>query len=183
MRRAVSGVQQAAANIADTCLSAVQQQCGNADNTKQCLQQKNASLPQPCQTIVAALEQGRQALATGMHERGGQAQAQMGEEQGGQQQTAEAQDNQNQGHHLRGLPAFSSDGKNLGQVVRVERGPDGKIQSIHIQAGRLLGLGEKTIAIDGSKVERLLDRVRIMMTGDQIRNLPDAKDQGGGAQR
>ena len=183
LNRAVNRVQKAVENIADTCMSAFQQQCGSADNMKQCLQQKNASLPQSCQTIVAVVQQGRQALAEKMQGQGEQrAQAQTGQEQGGGQQTAQAQEEQGQGH-LRGLPAFSSDGKNLGQVVHVERGPDGKIQSVQIQVGRLLGLGEKTITIDGSKLEQLADRIRVMMNSDQIRNLPDTKGQGGSAQR
>lgn len=179
LRRAVNRVQQAVANLADTCMSAVQQQCGNADNVKQCLQQKNASLPQSCQTIVAVVQQGRQALAARMPGQGEMAQTQ---EQGRPQQTAQAQEDQGLGR-LRGLPAFSSDGKNLGQIVHVERGPDGKIQSVQIQVGRLLGLGEKTVTIDGTKLEQLADRVKVMMNSDQIRTLPDTKGQGGSAQR
>ena len=177
LRRAVNRVQQAVESIADTCMSAVQQQCGNADNVKQCLQQKNSSLPQSCQTIVAVVQQGRQALAARMPGQGDQTQ-----EQGGPQQTAQAQGDQGLGR-LRGLPAFSSDGKNLGQIVHVERGQDGKIQSVQIQVGRLLGLGEKTVTIDGTKLEQLADRVKVMMNSDQIRTLPDTKGQGGGAQR
>ena len=179
LRRSVNRIQQAVANIADGCMSAVQQQCGNADNVKQCLQQKNSSLPQSCQTIVAVAQQGRQALAARMPGQGEMAQTQ---EQGGPQQTAQAQGDQGLAR-LRGLPAFSSDGKNLGQVVHVERGPDGKIQSVQIQVGRLLGLGEKTVTIDGTKLEQLADRVKVMMNSDQIRTLPDTKGQGGSAQR
>ena len=73
------------------------------------------------------------------------------------------------------MPVFSSDGKNLGQVAQVERGPDGKIQSVQIQIGRLLGIGEKTITIDGSKLEQLQDRIRLMMSSDQVRSLPEQK--------
>jgi hypothetical protein len=179
LRRSVNRVQQAVASIADSCMSAVQQQCGNADNVKQCLQQKNTSLPQSCQTIVAVVQQGRQALAARMPGQGEMAQTQ---EQGGPQHSAQAQGEQGTGR-LAGLPAFSSDGKNLGQVVHVERGPDGKIQSVQIQVGRLLGLGEKTITIDGTKLEQLADRIKVMMNSDQIRTLPDTKDQGGSAQK
>jgi hypothetical protein len=149
---------------------------------RQCLQQKNASLPHSCQTIIAAVQQGRQALAARLQGPGEQSQAQAGQEQGGPQESAQAQGDQGLGR-LRGLPAFSSDGKDLGQIVKVERGPDGKIQSVQIQVGRLLGLGEKTVTIDGNKIEQLADRVRVMMNSDQIRTLPDTKGQGGGAQR
>jgi Tfp pilus assembly protein PilX len=181
LRKAVNRVQQAVANITDTCMSAVQQQCGDADNMKQCLQQKNASFPQSCQTIVAVVQQGRQALASRSQGQGEQPQAEAGQEQGSRD-TAQAQGDQGMGR-LRGLPAFSSDGKNLGQIIQAERGPDGKIQSVQIQVGRLLGLGEKTITIDGAKLEQLADRVRVMMNSDQIRTLPDTKGQGGSTQR
>jgi hypothetical protein len=181
LSRAADRIQQAVEYFADTCMSAVQQQCGNADNMRQCLQQKNASLPHSCQTIIAAVQQGRQALAARLQGQGEQAQAQTGQEQGGPQQSAQAQGDQGLGR-LRGLPAFSSDGKDLGQIVKVDRAPDGKIQSVQIQVGRLLGLGEKTVTIEGNKIEQLADRVRVMMNSDQIRTLPDTKGQGG-AQR
>ena len=182
LSRAADRIQQAVEYFADTCMSAVQQQCGNADNMRQCLQQKNASLPHSCQTIIAAVQQGRQALAARLRGQGEQPQAQAGQEQGGPQQSAQAQGDQGLGR-LKGLPAFSSDGKDLGQIVKVDRAPDGKIQSVQIQVGRLLGLGEKTVTIEGNKIEQLADRVRVMMNSDQIRTLPDTKGQGGGAQR
>ena len=182
LSRAADRIQQAVEHFADTCMSAVQQQCGNADNMRQCLQQKNASLPHSCQTIIAAVQQGRQALAARPQGQDEQAQAQAGQEQGGPQQSAQAQGDQGLGR-LKGLQAFSSDGKDLGQIVKVERAADGKIQSVQLQVGRLLGLGEKTVTIDGNKIEQLADRVRVMMNSDQIRTLPDTKGQGGSAQR
>ncbi len=185
LRRATNRIQQAVENIADTCMSAVQQQCGNADDMKQCLQQKNSSLPQSCRTIVAAVQEGRQALASRVQGQGEQesqhtAQAQPGQGEQEAQRTAQAGEGLGR---LRGMPAFSSDGKDIGQIVHVARGPDGKIQSVQIQIGRLLGLGEKTVTIEGSKLEQLADRIRVMMNSDQIRTLPDTKGQGGNAQR
>jgi hypothetical protein len=173
--RAANRVQQAVEKIADTCMTAVQQQCGETDNVRQCVQQKRSSLPQSCQTILAAIQTG-QALAARAQGQEGQAQVQAGQQSQGGQALA----------HLRGMPVFSSDDKNLGQVVQVERGPDGKIQSVQIQIGRLLGIGEKTITVDGSKLEQLQDRIRLMMSSDQVRSLPEAKGDAkslGGAQR
>lgn len=182
LNRAADRIQQAVEHFADTCMSAVQQQCGNADDMRQCLQQKNASLPHSCQTMIAAVQQGRQALAARPQGHDEQGQAQAGQEQGGPQQSAQAQGDQGPGR-LKGLQAFSSDGKELGQIVKVERAPDGKIQSVQLQVGHLLGLGEKTVTIDGNKIEQLADRVRVMMNSDQIRTLPDTKGQGGSAQK
>jgi Golgi apparatus protein 1 len=76
---------------------------------------------------------------------------------------------------LMGMPVYSSDEKDLGQVVDVARGPDGKIQSIQVEVGRFLGLGNRVVAIDADALEQLADRVRLRMAGDQIRSLPEAK--------
>ena len=65
LRRATDRIQRAVENIADTCMSAVQQQCGEAGNMKQCLEQKSSSLPQSCQTVVAVVQEGRQAQRHG----------------------------------------------------------------------------------------------------------------------
>jgi hypothetical protein len=182
LNRAADRIQQAVERFADTCMSAVQQQCGDADNVRQCLQQKNASLPRSCQTIIAAAQQGRQALAARMQGPDEQVQAQTGQAQRGPQQSAQAQGDEGLGR-LKGQQAFSSDGKDLGQIVKVERTPDGKLQSVQLQVGRLLGIGEKTVTIDGNKIEQLADRVRVMMNSDQIRTLPDTKGQGSSAPR
>jgi len=76
---------------------------------------------------------------------------------------------------LMGMPVYSSDEKDLGQVVDVARGPDGKIQSIQVEVGRFLGLGNRVVAINADALEQLADRVRLRMAGDQIRSLPEAK--------
>ena len=167
LARAVNRFQQAVENIADTCMTAVEKQCGDTGNVRQCVHQKRSSLPQSCQTIIAAI-QARQAVAARAEVQEAQGQAQAGRQSQGGQALA----------NVRGMPVFSSDGKDLGQVVQVERGPDGKIQSVQIQTGRLLGLGEKTITVDGSKLEQLQDRIRLLMSSDQVRSLPDAKAQG-----
>jgi sporulation protein YlmC with PRC-barrel domain len=179
LRRTVNRVQQAVETIADTCMSAVKQQCGDSGNVKQCVQQKSASLPQSCQVIVAVVQhvgRGQAANAEGEGTQGRGAQRTAEQNDGGQGLLA----------HLRGMPVFSSDGKNLGQIVQVERAPDGKIQSVQLQVGRLLGLGDKVVSIDGSRLEQLADRVRVMMNSDQVRSLPEAKSDAspsGSAQR
>ncbi len=190
LRIATRRVQQAVENIADTCMGGIREQCGDADNVRQCVEEKRSALPQSCQTIVAALHHAGQALAARVQEHeqgaGSQAAAGQGPSQGttapSQGATAQATGEQTGPGHaapsLRGMPVFSSDGKNLGQIVQVERGPDGKIQSVQIQIGRMLGLGEKVITIDGSKLEQLADRIRLMMNSDQVRGLPEAKTPG-----
>jgi Golgi apparatus protein 1 len=78
---------------------------------------------------------------------------------------------------LKGLPAFSADGKNLGEVVEVMRGPDGKVQAVQIEVGRFLGLGNRIVTIDAAAVEQLADRVRLRLNGDSVRSLPEAQKQ------
>jgi hypothetical protein len=78
---------------------------------------------------------------------------------------------------LKGSPAYSADGKNLGQVVDVIRGPDGKVQSVQIDVGRFLGIGDRVVTIDRSAFEELGDRINLRLTGDAVRSLPNAKRQ------
>jgi sporulation protein YlmC with PRC-barrel domain len=178
LRRTADRIEKAVQNIADTCMSAVEQQCGDADDVRECVKQKASALPQSCQTVVAMVTAGREAVASR-------------EQQGQPQQSATAQGTTQHGQQgagqetaaLKGLPVFSSDGKNLGQVVQVEKSADGKIQSIQIQVGRLLGLGEKTITIDGARIEQLGDRIRAMMSADQVRQLPESRNNDRGSQR
>jgi hypothetical protein len=76
---------------------------------------------------------------------------------------------------IRGLPVFSSDEKDLGQVVDVVKGPDGKVQSIQIEIGRWLGLGSKVVTINADKFEQLADRIKVQLGVNDVRSLPEAK--------
>lgn len=78
---------------------------------------------------------------------------------------------------MKGMPTFSADGKNLGEVVEVVRGPDGKVQSVHIDAGRFLGIGNRTITIDANRFEQLVDRIRLRLDADAVRSSPEAGNQ------
>jgi hypothetical protein len=79
---------------------------------------------------------------------------------------------------LKDMPVFSSDNKDLGRVVEVKRAPDGKIQSVQIQIGRFLGLGDKVVTIDAGQIDQLADQIRLRLNGDQVRALPEAKKPG-----
>jgi hypothetical protein len=81
---------------------------------------------------------------------------------------------------LRGLPAHSSEGKELGQVVEVHRGPDGKIQSIQLELGRWLGLGSKAVTITSDKFEQLADRIKLHLRGEDVQSMPDASQKPAG---
>jgi len=75
---------------------------------------------------------------------------------------------------LRGLPVHGSDDKELGQVVEVNKGPDGTIQSIQLELGRWLGLGSKAVTITADKFEQLADRIKLRLRGEDVQSMPDA---------
>jgi len=81
---------------------------------------------------------------------------------------------------LRGRPVLSSDGKELGQVVEVNRSPDGKIHSIQVDLGRWLGLGSKVVTIPADGFEQLADRVRLHFRGDEVQSMPDTSPKPAG---
>jgi hypothetical protein len=77
---------------------------------------------------------------------------------------------------LLGSPALSADDRELGEIVNVERKPDGKVQSVKVQVGRFLGLGSKIVEISGDNLDEVGDRIRSRLTDDQIRTLPAVKE-------
>src|SRR5262249_30559015 len=125
--------------IAEACWNDIQEKCGDTEKIGQCVEEKRASLSQPCQTVMAALQQAYQGLTA-----------------------------------VRGRPVVSSDGKELGQVVEVNRGPDGRIHSIQVDVGRWLGLGSKVVTINAGKFEQLADRIRLHFRGEEVQSMPDA---------
>jgi PRC-barrel domain len=73
-----------------------------------------------------------------------------------------------------GMPVYSSDDKALGEVAQVVKGPDGKIQSIQVDIGRILGLGTKVVTITPDKFEQLAG-IKLRLSDAEIRSLPEAK--------
>jgi hypothetical protein len=77
---------------------------------------------------------------------------------------------------LVGMSVYSSDHKNLGQIVDIVRGPDDKVQSIQVDIGRLLGLGTKVVTIKADKLEQM-PRIKVLLSDAEVRSLPEAKKQ------
>ncbi len=141
--RTARNVRNAVENIADECWNSIETQCGKEQNIGQCAVQKSASLPQECQTVVAAVQQIGQRI-----------------------------------RELRDMPVYSSDSKDVGRVIQAVRGPDGKLQSIQIQVGRFLGLGDKVVTIPADQIHEMADRLMLQLNSDQVRDLPEAKNKG-----
>ena len=76
---------------------------------------------------------------------------------------------------LRGVPVYSADDKNVGHVVEVTRGPDGKVESIQVAVGRWLGIGDRVVTITAGDFDQLADRVRLRLAGEEVRAMPEAK--------
>jgi Golgi apparatus protein 1 len=78
---------------------------------------------------------------------------------------------------LRGAQVYSSDDKNVGQVVEVTRGPDGKVESIQVAIGRWLGIGDRVVTITADDFDQLADRIRLRLAGEEVRAMPEAKSK------
>jgi len=78
---------------------------------------------------------------------------------------------------LRGVPVYSADDKNVGEVVEVTRGPDGKVESIQVAVGRWLGIGDRVVSITANDFDQLADRIRLRFAGEEVRAMPEAKSK------
>ncbi len=154
-------IRQDVANLADDCMNGIKSQCSNTSNIGECAEQKSASISPACHTVVAALRHAGQRMSESLAEAGQRS------SEGGQRTAA-----------LQGTSVFTSDGQNLGRVVEVQRNPDGKIQSVQIQIGRFLGIGDKVVTIGADQLQQLGDRIKLRMDANQVRSLPEAKKQG-----
>ena len=81
---------------------------------------------------------------------------------------------------LRGRPVVSEDGKEVGHVVEVNKGPDGKIHSIEIHIGRWLGLGDRVVKIDADKFEQLAEQVKLRLRGEEVQSMPEQTQKPAG---
>jgi hypothetical protein len=75
---------------------------------------------------------------------------------------------------LRGLPVLSSDNEDVGRVDAVVRDANGKVEALKIDIGRFLGVGARTITIDARSLELLADRIKLNITAEAVRAVPDA---------
>src|SRR5262245_21096933 len=78
---------------------------------------------------------------------------------------------------VRGLPVLSSDDEDVGRVVEVVRDGNGKIPGLQIAIGRVRGVGGRTISIDANSFEQLGDKVKLRVTAEALRAVPDASKQ------
>ena len=72
---------------------------------------------------------------------------------------------------------LSSDNEDVGRVAEVVRDANGKVQTLEIDIGRFLGVGGRTIIIDANSFEQLADKVKLRLTAEAVRAVPDASKQ------
>lgn len=161
--RTARNIRQNVASIADECINGLRNKCKNAGNVGQCAEQQSASISPACHTVVATIQQvGQKMTEAGQRLTGaGQQMAGAGDQGGAQQMAA-----------MQGMPVFSSDDQNIGRVVDVTRGPDGRIQSVAVQVGRFLGIGDRVVTINADTLRQAGDRIQLKMDANQVRSLP-----------
>jgi hypothetical protein len=69
-------------------------------------------------------------------------------------------------------PVFSSDGKELGEIVAFRRGTDNAVQEMHADIGGFLGMGETRVRLTPEQFKLQGDRAVVSMTQEQAKNLP-----------
>jgi hypothetical protein len=69
-------------------------------------------------------------------------------------------------------PIYSSDGKEIGEVVAFKRGADNTVLELHADIGGLLGLGETRVKVSPQQFKLQNDRVVLDMTEAQAKDLP-----------
>lgn len=78
---------------------------------------------------------------------------------------------------MRGLPVLSSDNEDVGRVAEVIRDGNGKVQALQIDIGRFLGVGGRMITLDANAFEHVADKIKLRLTGEAVRSVPEAAKQ------
>ena len=69
-------------------------------------------------------------------------------------------------------PVYSSDNKQVGEVVAFKRGADNVVTEMHADIGGMLGLGETRVKLMPEQFKLQGDRVVLNLTQEQAKNLP-----------
>jgi PRC-barrel domain len=77
---------------------------------------------------------------------------------------------------LVGMPVYSSDNKNLGEIVEVVKGPGNEVRAVQVDIGRMLGLGTKVVTIPADKLQQV-PGIKALLSDTEVRSLPEAKKQ------
>ncbi len=67
---------------------------------------------------------------------------------------------------------YSSEGKNVGEVVAFARDGSGKVTEMHADIGGFLGLGQTRVRLMPSQFKLMDDRVVLSITAEETKTLP-----------
>lgn len=67
---------------------------------------------------------------------------------------------------------YSSDNKQIGEVVAFKRGADNVVTEMHADIGGMMGMGETRVKLMPAQFKLQGDRVILNLTQDQAKNLP-----------
>jgi PRC-barrel domain len=71
-----------------------------------------------------------------------------------------------------GLGVMTADGQKVGEVTAVKAAPDGKVESIQVKTGGMLGFGGRTVNIPPTKFTVAGQNVQLSMTSAEVSKLP-----------
>jgi hypothetical protein len=71
-------------------------------------------------------------------------------------------------------PVYSSDNKQIGEVVAFKRGADNVVTEMHADIGGMMGMGETRVKLTPAQFKLQGDRVTLSLTQEQAKNLPKA---------
>jgi hypothetical protein len=69
-------------------------------------------------------------------------------------------------------PVYSSDGKNIGEVVDFQRGSDKTVIGLHADIGGFLGFGKTRVSLTSAHFKLQTDRIVLDMTAAEAKALP-----------
>jgi sporulation protein YlmC with PRC-barrel domain len=134
--------------------------------------------------VIGALALALPALAAAQQEqqRGEKVdrQQQHQHQQHGEKAVRQIEANQFKVDRLAGTDIKNHDGDTIGTVDDVLLDKDGRVAAVIVSTGGVLGIGEKTVALNWDQVEVTRDqddpdklRVRVAMSEDELENLPE----------
>jgi hypothetical protein len=77
---------------------------------------------------------------------------------------------------LKNKVVWSSDQKNIGEVVDVVRDSSGRVTEMHADIGGFLGFGETRVRVAPGQFKLVNDRVELTQTEEQAEKLPKVTD-------
>jgi sporulation protein YlmC with PRC-barrel domain len=72
-------------------------------------------------------------------------------------------------------PVYSSDGKNIGEVVDFQRDADKKVIGLHADIGGFFGFGQTRVNVKSTQFKLQTDRIILDLTAEQAKELPKAQ--------